>query len=233
MAAALAKTGFAAISMTRPFPWLSPPPQHWLTAGGEDRALAGWHPADLTAGGMAILLRHPFAGPHFLPAELALRAYLDQPLILYGHHDDLTDGLGVLAERSAAVNRLGHVRWGSLGSLAAANVRWRLDGELLRLRPYSRQVTFEVPAGAKQVVVEPPWDAAGEVVQTPAGAVPAGEPFDLPGPGRLDLRLARPDALDPRGIAAPPRRPWPLFRRLAGETRDRVAPGRHRLRSGA
>jgi hypothetical protein len=228
MATALARTGFAAISMTRPFPWLSPPPRHWLTAAGENQALAGWQPADITESGLPVLLRHPFADAHFSAAELALRAYLDQPLILYGHHDDLADGLDVLAERSAAVNRLGSVRWGSLDSLAAANVRWRLDGDLLRLRPYSRQVTFEVPAEAKQVVVEPPWKADGEVVQTSRGTISAGEPFEVSEPGPVDLRLERPDAVPPRSIAPPPRRLRPLVRRLAGETRDRVAPARRR-----
>jgi hypothetical protein len=233
MTAALVRTGFAAISMTRPFPWLSPPPRHWLAATREGRALTGWQPADLTEGGLPVLLRHPFAGPHFSPAELALRAYLDQPLILYGHHDDLRDGLDLLSERSAAVNRLGDVRWGSMKSLAASNVRWRLDGDLLRLRPYTRQVTFEVPAEVRQVVVEPPWGAGGERVQTPTATVPAGEPFEIIEPGPLDLHLSRSGAVDPQGVAAPPRRPWPLFRRLAGETRDRVAPRRQSLRSRA
>jgi hypothetical protein len=228
MAAALARTGFAAISMTRPFPWLSPPPRHWLTATRESRALAGWQPADLTESGLPVLLRHPFAGPHFAPAELALRAYLDQPLILYGHHDDLPDGLDLLAERSAAVNRLGDVRWGSLASLASANVRWRLEGDLLRLGPYTRQVTFDVPAEAKQIVVEPPWTEDGELVQTPNGPVLAGKPFEVSEPGPLDLRLERPDAVSPRSVAPPPRRLRPLVRRLAGETRDRVAPALHR-----
>jgi hypothetical protein len=233
MAAALPRTGFAAISMTRPFPWLSPPPQHWLTASGEDRALTGWQPADATGSGLPVLLRHPFVPSLYSPAEVALRAYLDQPLILYGHHDDLTDGLDLLAERSAAVNRLGPVRWGSLASLAKANVSWRLDGDLLRLRPFSRQVKFEVPAEAKQLVVEPPWDADGELVQTPNGTLLAGEPFELSGPGPLALRLERPDAVSPGSIPPPPRRLKPLLRRLAGETRDRVSPARQRLRSGA
>jgi len=232
MAAALARTGFAAITMTRPFPWLSPPPRHWLTAADEGRALAGWQPADATASGLPILLRHPFADPLFSPAEIALRAYLDQPLILYGHHDDLADGLDVLAERSATVNRLGPVRWGSLESLAAANVRWRLEGDLLRLRPYSRRATIEIPAGAERAVVEPPWNAAGEQVRTPSGAVPAGEPFEVSGPGPLDLCLERPDAVAAENVPAPPRRLRPVVRRLAGETRDRVAPARRRLRSG-
>jgi hypothetical protein len=233
MAAALARTGFAAITMTRPFPWLSPPPQHWLTAAGKDQALAGWQPADVTASGLPVLLRHPLADAHFSAAEIALRAYLDQPLILYGHHDDLAEGLDVLAERSAAVNRLGPVRWGSMEALAAANVRWRLEGDLLRLRPYTRHVTFEVPAKARQVVVELPWSADGELVQTRNGAIPAGEPIDLPGPGPLDLHLTRPNAVTPQDISAPSKSPWPLVRRLAGEARDRLAPARYRSRSGA
>ena len=232
MAAALARTGFAAISMTRPFPWLSPPPRHWLTAGEESGALAGWNPADTTASGLPVLLRHPFAEAHFSAAEVALRAYLDQPLILYGHHDDLAAGPDVLAERSATVNRLGDVRWGSLGDLAAANVRWRLEGDLLRLRPYSRRITVEVPAAAQQVVVETPQAADGELVEIPSGTVPAGEPFAVAGGTSLDLRLQRSDAVSPDAVPAPPRRPWPLVRRLAGETRDRMAPARHRLRSG-
>lgn len=229
MAAALARTGFAAISMTRPSPWLSPPPQHWLTASGDRQALAGWDPADITASGLPVLLRHPFSDAQFSPTELAIRAYLDQPLILYGHHDDLADGLDVLAERSAAVNRLGPVQWGSMEALAAANVSRHLEGDLLRLRPYSRQITVEIPPEARQAVVEPPWNADGELVNTTNGTVPVGEPFALSGPGPLNLHLQRPNAVRPQDVPAPPRRLRPLVRRLAGETRDRIAPARHRL----
>ena len=232
MVAALARTGFAAITMTRPFPWLSAPPLHWLTSAG-DGALTGWAPADATASGLPVLLRHPLADPHFSPAELALRAYLDQPLILYGHHEDLADGLDVLAERSATVNRLGEVRWGPLDTVAATNVSRRLEGDLLRLRPYSRQISIEAPPGAARAVVEVPWEAEDELVHGPHGTVPAGEPFEIGGTERLDLTLHRLDAVAPEAVAAPARRPWPLARRLAGETRDRLAPARHRLRSRA
>jgi len=231
MATALAQTGFAAITMTRPFPWLSAPPLHWLTSAG-DGALTGWAPADVTPSGLPVLLRHPLADPHFSPAELALRAYLDQPLILYGHHDDLADGLDVLADRSAAVNGLGPVRWGSLEALAAGNVSWRLEGDLLRLRPYSRRVSMEVPPGTRRVVVEPPWSADNETVEAPNDTVPAGEPFEIDGAGTLNLSLRRPDAVVPEGVSPPPQRPWALARRLAGETRDRIAPVRRRLLPG-
>jgi hypothetical protein len=233
MTTALARTGFAAISMTRPLPWLSPPPLHWLTAGEESGALVGWHPADVTASGLPVLLRHPLGDSHFSPPEIALRAYLDQPLILYGHHDDLADGLDILAQRSATVNRLGAVHWGSLHALAAANLRWRLEGDLLRLRPYSRQLSIEVPVEVRRAVVEPPWGEEGELVQSPSGVVPAGEPFAIAAPGLLDLRLQRINAVAAESVAAPPLRPWPLLRRLVGETRDRIAPAQRWVRNRA
>jgi hypothetical protein len=232
MAGALARTGFAAITMTRPFPWLSAPPLHWLTAAGEEAALTGWRPADATPSGLPVMLRHPLAAPHFSPTELALRAYLDQPLILYGHHEDLAGGLDLLAERSAAVNRLGAVRWGPLGELARAGVSWRLEGDLLRLRPHSRWLSVEVPAGVRRAVVEVPWDAEGELVRGAPGVVPVGETFEIGAGERLELKLQRRDAVAPDAVTAPPHRPWPVVRRLAGETRDRLAPARHRLRGG-
>ncbi len=231
MTRALARSGFAAISMTRPYPWLSPPPRHWLTAPAGSEALAGWLPADLTPAGLPVMLRHPLADQHHSQAEVTLRAYLDQPLILYGHHDDLAEGMGILARRAAEVDRLGPVRWGSLAELAAANVAWRREGELLRLRPYSRQIATAVPAGVERVVVEPVAQR-GEAVETPTGTVPVGEPFAVAGSGFLELRLRHPDAVDPADVSPPTRRPWPLVRRLAGETRDRVAPVRRRLRIG-
>jgi len=44
-------------------------------------------------------------------ADLALRAFLGHPLIVYGHHEDVAAGLEPLADVAARVNRLGDVRW--------------------------------------------------------------------------------------------------------------------------
>lgn len=226
---ALARVGFDAITMTRPYPWLAPPPRHWLTAPAGAAALAGWRPADLSPGNLPVLLRHPLSAEHCSRAELVLRAYLDQPLILYGHHGDLADGLDVLAERAAEVNRIGgSVRWGSLGDIAAASCECRVEGSLLRLRPYARRIAIEPPAGIAQVVVEPPAGfATDELVSTGAGAtVRTGEPFPLDGLRSLRLTLHARNAVAAEAIPAPPRRTWPLARRLAGEARDRFAPTR-------
>jgi hypothetical protein len=232
VARALARVGFDAITMTRPYPWLAPTPGHWLDAPPGAGALAGWRAADYTPGNLPVLLRLPFSERHWSAAELALRAYLDQPLILYGHHDDLRDGLDVLARRAAAVNRIGRVHWASLGDVAAANFEHRVDGELLRLRPYSRRIAVEVPEGVTHAVVEPPRGLeAGERVLAPGGTVPTGESFPVTGSGSLELALATADAVAPDSAPAPRRRPWPLARRLASEARDRATPARNLVRS--
>ena len=68
-----------------------------------------------------MLLRHPLVSRD--APELVLRAFLDQPLILYGHHEDVAPGLDVLGEAAEDVNRLGETRWCSLGEIAAPTSR--------------------------------------------------------------------------------------------------------------
>ena len=92
-------------------PWTETPPA--------DRLLAGWDPAEF-AGPCAVIPRFPLSCS---ATEIALRAFLDQPLVLYGHHDDLAQGLDPLAEAAARVNRLGDVEWTSVGSIALEQPR--------------------------------------------------------------------------------------------------------------
>jgi hypothetical protein len=109
-------TGYEAVCASRPYPWIAPAPgQSPLLAPPERGALAGWTSPEIVAGGLPLLLRMGFNVPH---EELVLRAFLGQPLILYGHHDLLEHGLDVLSGRAAAINSLGEVRWGSLAAVA-------------------------------------------------------------------------------------------------------------------
>ncbi len=113
--------GFAAVCVSRPYPWIaprSPLPAAALGAGPPERgALAGWGGRELVAGGLPLLLRTGFDAPR---EDLVLRAFLGQPLILYGHHDLLADGLDVLAQATATIDALGAVRWCSLAAIARA-----------------------------------------------------------------------------------------------------------------
>jgi hypothetical protein len=227
MAHALVRTGFDAITMTRPYPWIESP--SWLGSPPGLGPLAGWRPADTAPGLPPVFLRHPLAAPLYTPAEVTLRAYLDQPLVLYGHHDDLRDGLEPLAERAADVARLGDVSWSSLADIAAANYSAREDGELLRLRPHSRRLAVEVPAGATHAVVEPDGLEPGEAVRTATARTLVGEPFPVSGGGQLQLTLESPHAVSPTRFRPPPQRFRRVARRLAGEARDRATPALGRL----
>lgn len=231
IALALPRAGFEAITMTRPFPWLAPSEQ-WLASPREAGRLTGWRPADLTPTGLPVMLRHPMGGDGHSPSEVVLRAYLNQPLILYGHQEDLAGGLDALAAQAADVGRFGAVRWGSLGNLAASNFERRHEGERLHLRPYGRRLEVDVPAEVTELVVErPPGSAADDVVRSQAASVPFGEPFAVAAGERVELTLIAPDAVSPASVPAPPRRAWPVARRIAAEARDRAAPLRRRAAS--
>lgn len=119
MAHALHQCGFRALCTTRPYPWLATTPQMpWLTRPADVGPLAGWRPTDVVAGGLPVLLRSDFAlHPR---EELVLRAFLGQPLILYGHHEVLRGGPAELAAAAAQIDALGTVRWSSLGEIAGA-----------------------------------------------------------------------------------------------------------------
>ncbi len=213
VAHALGPLGFDALCAIHPLPWRERPPA--------DRPLAGWEPAEFSAG-CAVIPRLPLTAD---AEELALRAYLDQPLILYGHHEDLADGLDLLAEKVAQVNGLGAVRWSSLGEIATSNHATSLRDGVLHVRPYAHRLRLPVQEGVESVLVERPrrldgnfvgWTVGGEVL-----------PFDAPArvpPEPLEIRLAPAAAVDPAAIPSPRPSAWPLLRRAATETRDRLRP---------
>lgn len=220
-AAGLLACGFEGASLTRPYPWVATPERHWLAAPPEAGVLAGWEPADIVAGGLPILLRSDFAHPR---EDLVLKAFLGQPLILYGHHEDLRGGLELLGRAAADINRLGDVRWGPLDEIARGSVRTRIRGEVLDVRPLARHVRVEVPDGIATLTVDTSalgcaetaalsWRSSGSTAWTP------GTPRDVRA-GALEIRLQAP----PPTVAAAAVRPRlrPLARRLASEARDRV-----------
>jgi hypothetical protein len=219
----LRRCGFEGITMTCPYPWLAEPPQRWLARPAGVGPLAGWRPADFVDG-LPVFLRHPFACRS--GAELTLRAFLGQPLILYGHQEDLLDGLGVLAAAAADVRRLGEAQWGSLSALAAANYERRRAGAQLALRLFTRRALVTIPADAEQLLVASPAAAASQDELLFVNGLP--QRFDQPlgvAPGSavtVELRAA--DAVDVNHVAAPRRQPLALPRRVLTESRDRLAP---------
>jgi hypothetical protein len=223
-AIALRRCGFEAITMTRPFPWLAPQPLSWLTRPAEVGPLAGWRPAD-RAEGLAVFLRHPFVDRS--PAELALRAFLGQPLILYGHQADLRDGLGVLRDTAADVDRLGPARWCSLGEIAANSYESRREGSSLAVRPLARRARVRIPDGVEQLQVEPAGFGTGPLptrLMVNRRPAPLAEPVAVAPGGEIELELRGEDEVDVDATQPPRRQPLALPRRLLSEGRDRLQP---------
>ncbi|HET9010634.1 MAG TPA: hypothetical protein VFN38_02420 [Gemmatimonadaceae bacterium] len=211
MAGALAALPFDALCAIHPYPWTEKPPSHDL--------LAGWAPASF-ADGCAVILRLPFG---VTATEIALRAYIDQPIVLYGHHEDVAEGLDVLAEAASRVNRLGAVKWTSLEEIARGNAGVRRDGNTISLRAYSH--AMRIPDGADSLMIARPdgdrglrgWSFDGEREVNP---------FDQPIPvaaGAVHVRLRRLFERHPAAVSLPRPRVWPRLRRIATESRDRLS----------
>jgi hypothetical protein len=126
------------------------------------------------------------------------------------------------------VNRLGDVRWCSLGELAHANVAVRVAGDRAVVHPFSRRVAPALPPAVRSVRVEPPQDLlddAGLAGWSHGGALlPLGVDVPIAGGAVLDLRLHGTADLDPGAVRTPTWRPWPRLRRAATEVRDRTLP---------
>jgi hypothetical protein len=214
VARALGALGFDALCAIHPLPWTDRIPP--------DRPLAGWDPADFAAG-CAVIPRMHISTPF---DQVALRAFLDQPLVLYGHHDDLADGLDLLAQTAARVNGLGGVRWASLSEIAGSNYASRLDDSVLRVRPYAHRMRLKLPEGAKSLLVERPRCPEDSLAGWSVGDS-MSQPFDAPcacAAGDREIRLRTRAGLDPAAVPDPAPSLWPILRRAATETRDRLQP---------
>ncbi len=203
----LFRLGYEAIAISRPYPWRSAPPP--------DRPLAGWWPAEIVAGGLPVLPRYHLRAD---PDDRVLRAYLDHPLILYGHHDDVKDGMGILRDVADDLRRLGEIRWMSLRDIARSNFFQRRRGDRLEIRAFTRHLLVDVPEGVTRLVWSPVDGVAHDSVET----------IPVKGGTTIELERPRPRALNPVGVRSPAPSLWPMIRRLMTEGRDRVRPWTHR-----
>jgi hypothetical protein len=216
VARALGEVGFDGICAIHPLPWAERPPA--------SRPLAGLEPAEF-ASDCAVIPRLHFDSSD---ADIGLRAFLGHPLVFYGHHEDLSGGLGRLTEIAARVRRLGEPRWCSLGEIAASNYGTRRDGDVLRVRPYANRLRVRRPEGIRELVVERPRGGDGQMVGWSASGegppIPFGSRRDFPGDPELTLRLRCAGEISPDDVRAPIWSPWPVLRKVAMEARDRSLP---------
>lgn len=193
--------------------------------------LGGWAPAQLLEGGLPVIPRYGFPADD----DLAFRAYLGLPLIIYGHHGDLADGLDVLAATAARVNALGDVRWLSLGEIARTNWAAQHDGGRHAVQLFTRWADIPVPEGTEELVLElPPSGGEGEVrvecggrTQTVLlhGSTPTSVRFVGPLAPTVRVAVMPVNPTRPTDVTPPRARLQPIMRRLLTEGRDRLSVG--------
>lgn len=220
----MASIGYESLCISRPYPWLQKPPS---TA-----PLAGWFPTD-TSTPLPVLPRIPISAPHVV---LPLRAFLGQPIIVYGHHWDLANHPDILQTWADDIARVGDVRWESVGAISRRMYSWRTEGDAVLVRPHTRVVDVDLPEATSQLIVEAPRGPGYELVElvSPGSGVTTRRrseaEFGLGEGASVTIRLVAEGAIDPGRVPAPGPRPWPVIRRALTEARDRSQPGRDAVR---
>jgi hypothetical protein len=245
LARALVPVGFEAFCISRPYPWLARPPHPWLERPPHASPLTGWEPTAMVENGLPVLLRRGIDDP---VEDLPLRAFLNQPLIIQAHHQDVRDGLDRLAEVADLINRLGDVQWKSLGEIARSSLMLQHDGDQLRVRLFTRAAELIVDRGREAITIELPRLDSSPCTDVVAWSASTAESGDVsgvldPDAQHLELRLPRTThtlklrrvSRERVGDDLPKLSDWPLrpmARRFAAEARDRFAPTFRRVSLG-
>lgn len=184
--------------------------------------------------------------PHWR-TEATLAAFLGQPIVIAGHHQDAANDLEALSDIAQTVNAFGPVRWCSLSEIARSNYATRVEGTTLTVCVGSRRTVLPLPAGVRKVRICRPWlgtesveplmvtggkaglqffaeQGVGLPVLTRQQAGAESSPVEVNGLESIEVYSPVTEAVDPDDVPPPPRRLWPYARRVLTEVRDRVRP---------
>lgn len=218
----LLRLNFEALCISRTYPW--------LPGGSHNDVLAGSRPVHLVDGEFPLLLRHHIGRDR---DDLLFRAFLGQPLIIYGHHEDLVGGVEVLRDTAAFINDLSPVEWLPLDGIARSRFSKRRNGSCLVIRPQTRHLEVPVDGTFDTIAVELSHTGpTGTVVVTRDGESLSGPgPHSVAG-DRVKISIRPGTAMDPSNMATRSNlhSMWPFVRRLLTEGRDRLAPSATALR---
>ena len=214
-AEALLPAGFEALCVSRTHPWCEVQPT--------DDALSGSRSVHLVGDEFPLILRHHIRSDR---NELVFRAFLGQPLIVYGHHDDLADGPSILAETAEFIRDLGPVTWSSLDRITRSRFSSRCEGSCLVVRPQTRVVEVDANPGIEAISVQlrDGQPSGGVVVRTSHESFTGLGPHPIPN-GKVMISIRHPSSGEASTAdTLRPSSPWPMVRRALTETRDRLAP---------
>jgi hypothetical protein len=189
--------------------------------------------AEFVGTGLPIIPRQVLARGH--EGSYRLAAFLNQPIIPHGHHQDCAGGLDLVAHVVDAISSLGDVVWSDMRSISRSNYLTRQTGDVLFVRMLARRISLPVSNDVRQIVVERPWvtDEADiefvvdqeksrtSLVEQAGSRSPA---LILEKGSNVEIYSPPPKAIDPLVVKSPGFKPWTVTRRLLAEARDRMVP---------
>jgi hypothetical protein len=223
--------GFEAVVLGKPYPYID-----WNAPAPMLDPLAGCCPADFTKDGFPILKRHSlnyWKKRSDRQGDIILRAFLDQPIIFFGHHNELSEGLDILAHVARHVNSFGPVQWQSLSAICRSNYFTRRDGETLYIKLFSRHVKPKIPEGIKHILIQKGGNA--ETADSDF-VIYNGSPLRLQSDGlahlsvpesfsgEIEIQLRCFNAVDHRTVPTTSFNFKRIVRRVLMESRDRLMP---------
>ena len=196
-------------------------------------AAFGHSVAEFVGGGLPVIPRQVLASGH--EGNYRLAAFLGQPIIPHGHHQDCANGLDLLGAVASSINRLGKVIWTDMATISRSNYLTRRTNGTLAVKMLSRRITLPVDGEVKEIVIERPWisgDGTNESLVCREGNQTRfsgrfgrqSEAIPLPGGCAVEFISPPPAAVNYREVAAPRFQVWSTARRIFCEARDRLAP---------
>ena len=197
----------------------------------------GVSPAEFLGVGLPVILRFDIQR-EYSETILLLAAFLGQPIIPCGHHQDFADGLDLVGRIASLVNSVAEVQWMDLQSIAQTNFCRRHEGDVLHVKMYSRKIRLKVPKGIKTLCVQRPWlhangeeDLAVQKIGSTFETVISyqDQPISVTPGDEMMIDSICPGMIDFDKVPLPRSSMWAVARRQLSEVRDRLQPTMDRL----
>lgn len=203
------------------------------------RAAVGLSQSELLGGGFPVLPRIRMLEDW--RNEVKLAAFLRQPVLLAGHHNEAQADLQLLAEFARLVNGFDDVVWASPSEISRSNYKTRRLQDTLHILAFSRRFSVLIPGDVEKLVVHRPWFREDSIPEPLVVKDKNHELFRLVGrgtvgpisvAGRPAVEIFSPPAkmVDYKTVEGPGRNWWPAARKVLTEFRDRSAPLRKRTK---
>ena len=189
-----------------------------------------------TINGLPVVPRFGLAGA--TRCQILLSAFLDQPIVLAGHHNDLAQGLDGLACCAEWINGLEDVSWMDMGSIARSNYCSIYDDQALHLVMHSNLIRLALPSCINTLFLHG-GPAGGRNIEEPSWTVrhsngseepvSAGQGLRVTPGCPVEVRRTFLRGSNSRPLSKGTMRMWPVLRRLLTECRDRFSPLKSRF----